>query len=157
MLKLNQLSPDRGARRKTKRLGRGHASGVGQQAGRGHKGQGSRAGGGVYTGHEGGQKPLYKRTPKLRGFRPHNKLAYGIVNVADLAFGEKDSVVNLAALIEAGVVKKSFSLLKVLGNGELKNALTVQAHAFSASAKEKILNAGGKAEMLPLLAEKTKA
>jgi large subunit ribosomal protein L15 len=148
MLKLNQLSPDRGARRKTKRLGRGHASGVGQQSGRGHKGQGSRAGGGVYTGHEGGQKPLYKRTPKLRGFRPHNKLAYSIVNVANLAFGEKDGVVNLASLIEAGVVKKNSGLLKVLGNGELKTALTVQAHAFSASAKEKIQNAGGQAETL---------
>ena len=154
MLKLNQLRPDRGARRKTKRLGRCHASGVGQQSGRGHKGQGSRAGGGVYTCHEGGQKPLYKRTPKLRGFRPHNKLTYSVVNVADLARGAESGVVNLAALIKSGVVRKNSSLLKILGNGELKTALTVQAHAFSAAAKEKIQNAGGQTETLPLLTEK---
>jgi large subunit ribosomal protein L15 len=82
---------------------------------------------------------------------------YSVVNVASLAFGEKDGVVNLASLIESGVVKKNSGLLKVLGNGELKAALTVQAHAFSASAKEKIQNAGGQAETLPAAAEKPKA
>ncbi|GBR75822.1 50S ribosomal protein L15 [Candidatus Termititenax persephonae] len=157
MLRLNQLQANRGARRKTKRLGRGHASGTGQQAGRGHKGQGSRAGGGVYIGHEGGQKPLYKRTPKLRGFRPNNKLVYAVVNAANLEKGAKDGVVNLASLQGAGLVRKTASLLKVLGNGEVKAALTVRAHAFSAVAKDKIEKSGGQAEILSLLAEKAQA
>ena len=146
MLRLNQLSPDKGSRRKTRRVGRGHGSGKGQQAGRGHKGQGSRAGGGVYVGHEGGQKPLYKRTPKLRGFRPDNKLTYSVINVSDLEKGAKAGAVNLVSLKEAGLIRKTAILLKVLGNGELKTALTVQAHAFSASAKAKIEKAGGKTE-----------
>ncbi|GBR72354.1 50S ribosomal protein L15 [Candidatus Termititenax spirochaetophilus] len=153
MLRLNELSPDRGSRKKTKRLGRGHASGQGQQAGRGHKGQGSRAGGGVYDGHEGGQKPLYKRTPKLRGFRPSDKLFYDTVNVNELESGAKDGAVNLASLVAAKLIRKSAKLLKVLGNGELKAALTVQAQAFSASAKEKIEKAGGKAEIITAVQE----
>ncbi|MDR1997327.1 MAG: 50S ribosomal protein L15 [Candidatus Margulisbacteria bacterium] len=151
MVRLNELRPDRGARRASKRLGRGHASGQGQQAGRGHKGQGSRAGGGVYTGHEGGQKPLYKRTPKLRGFRPADRIAYTVVNVGKLAAAAKDGAVNLAVLIEAGVVRKSAKFLKVLGGGEVQAALTVQAHAFSESAKAKLQKAGGAVQTLQIV------
>lgn len=151
MVKLNELRPDRGARKKTKRLGRGHASGKGQQAGRGHKGQGSRSGGGVYTGHEGGQKPLYKRTPKLRGFRPANKIIYTVVNLGDLESAAKANAVNLANLIEAGVVRKSAKFLKVLGSGEVNSALTVQAHAFSESAKAKLQKAGGSVQTLQIV------
>ena len=151
MVKLNELRPDAGARRKTRRVGRGHGSGKGQQAGRGHKGQGSRAGGGVYTGHEGGQKPLYKRTPKLRGFRPTDKIVYTIVNVGSLEAAAKSGAINLAGLIEAGVVRKSAKFLKVLGGGEVKNALTVQAHAFSESAKAKLQKAGGSVQTLQIV------
>lgn len=150
MLKLNQLSPDKGSRKTAKRIGRGHGSGSGQQAGRGHKGQGSRAGGGVYDGHEGGQKPLYKRTPKLRGFRPANKLVYTGVNVGKLESAAKSGTINLATLIEAGVVRKNTKFLKILGNGEVTTALTVQAHAFSESAKEKLQKAGGSVQTLQI-------
>jgi len=150
MLKLNQLSPDKGARRKALRVGRGHAAGQGQQAGRGHKGQGSRAGGGVYDGHEGGQKPLYRRTPKLRGFKPANKIIYTGINVGELESVAKAGAINLAMLIEAGAVRKNTKFLKILGSGEVKSALTVQAHAFSASAKEKLQKAGGTVQTLQI-------
>ncbi|MDR2431061.1 MAG: 50S ribosomal protein L15 [Candidatus Margulisbacteria bacterium] len=150
-LRLNELRADRGARRKPKRLGRGHASGQGQQAGRGHKGQGSRAGGGVYAGHEGGQKPLYKRTPKLRGFQPAGKIVYAVVNAGRLEAAAGSGAVNLAALIKSGVVRKNTQFLKILGGGEIKTALTVQAHAFSAAAKEKIQQAGGSVQTLQIV------
>lgn len=153
MVKLNQLRADVGARKKKKRVGRGHASGTGQQAGRGHKGQGSRSGGGVpYQGFEGGQKPLYKRTPKLRGFNSINRLEYAIVNLSDIAELKKDSI-DLAVLVEAGLVRKSAKFLKVLGNGELKAAVTVKAHKFSDSAVAKIEKAKGKAEVMVVTAK----
>lgn len=153
MVKLNQLRADVGARKKSKRVGRGHASGTGQQAGRGHKGQGSRSGGGVpYQGFEGGQKPLYKRSPKLRGFNAVNALHYAVVNVGDFAEIKKE-VIDLAVLVEAGLVRKSAKLLKVLGNGELKSAVTVKAHKFSESAVAKIEKAKGKAEVMTVAAK----
>lgn len=153
MVKLNQLRSDVGARKKRKRVGRGHASGTGQQAGRGHKGQGSRSGGGVpYQGFEGGQKPLYKRTPKLRGFNAVNSLEYAIVNVGEIAELKKDSV-DLSVLVAAGLVRKSAKFLKVLGNGEVKSAMTIKAHKFSESAVAKIEKAKGKAEVMIITAK----
>jgi large subunit ribosomal protein L15 len=153
MVKLNQLRADVGARKKSRRVGRGHASGSGQQAGRGHKGQGSRSGGGVpYQGFEGGQKPLYKRSPKLRGFNSINKFQYAIVNIGDIAELKKD-VIDLAVLVEAGLVRKSAKFLKILGNGELKSAITVKAHKFSDSAVAIIEKAKGKAEVLKIVAK----
>ncbi len=160
MLKLNELRPNKGARKKIKRVGRGHASGSGQQAGRGHKGQQSRSGGGVpYQGFEGGQKPLYKRIPKLKGFTYHAKREIGIINVADLAKFKTGSIVNLKTLQDAGIIHKKCDLLKILGDGELKIALTIQAHKFSDTAKTKIEKAGGKAEQVAILqpARKEKA
>ena len=148
MIKLNQLRADVGARKKKHRVGRGHASGTGQQAGRGHKGQNSRSGGGVpYQGFEGGQKPLYKRSPKLRGFNAINSLRFAIVNLSDIA-ELNVPVVDIAVLAEAGLVRKSAKFLKVLGNGEVTSAVTVKAHKFSESAVKKLEAAKGTAEVL---------
>lgn len=153
MVKLNQLRADVGARKKKHRVGRGHASGSGQQAGRGHKGQGSRSGGGVpYQGFEGGQKPLYKRSPKLRGFNATNSLKFAVVNLGDIA-ELKVATVDLAVLAEAGLVRKSAKFLKVLGTGELTTAVTVKAHKFSDSAVKKLEAAKGKAEVLVIKKE----
>lgn len=150
MIKLNDLRPNKGARKKLVRVGRGHASGFGQQAGRGHKGQQSRSGGGVpYQGHEGGQKPLYKRIPKLKGFNHFRRTEYAIINIADFV-NLKDPQVNLEVLQKAGLLKKTANYLKVLGSGELKQAYTVQTHKISATAKEKIEKAGGKVELVSI-------
>lgn len=150
MLKLNELFPNKGSRKKIMRVGRGHGSGSGQQAGRGHKGQQSRSGGGVpYQGHEGGQKPLYKRIPKLKGFSSNRYLNYSLVNIADFS-KLKDSKVNLQTLKEAGLLIKSASYLKILGSGELKQAYQVEAHKISQKAKEKIEKAGGKVELVSI-------
>ena len=152
MVKLNQLRSNEGARKKKKRVGRGHASGTGQQSGRGHKGQGSRSGGGVYQGHEGGQKPLYKRSPKLRGFNAINSLSYTIINLSDIAELNLP-MVDLAILTEAGLARKSAKFLKVLGNGELTAPVIVKAHKFSDSAIEKIKTAKGTAEVVVIVAK----
>ena len=144
-MKLNELRPAEGSRKDSYRKGRGPGSGNGKTAGKGHKGQNARSGGGVRPGFEGGQLPLYRKLPK-RGF--NNKFAtnYAIVNVSDLNVFENGAVVDLEALLAKKIVRKSLDGLKVLGNGELTKNLTVKAAVFSATAKEKITAAGGQAE-----------
>ena len=144
-MKLNELSPAQGSAKAAYRKGRGPGSGNGKTAGKGHKGQNARSGGGVRPGFEGGQLPLYRKLPK-RGFTNRFAVNYAIVNVAALNKFEDGSVVDLEALIAAKLVRKSLDGLKVLGNGELTKKLTVKATVFSATAKEKIEAAGGKTE-----------
>ena len=143
---LAHLAPAPGSRRKPKRIGRGPGSGHGKTATRGNKGQNSRSGSTAqYFGFEGGQMPLHRRLPK-RGFTNIFRREFAIVNVGDL--GRFDGEVTLAGLIEAGLVRKNGTRIKILGAGELKKALTVRAHQFSKSAAEKIAAAGGKAEIV---------
>ena len=146
-MKLHELSPAEGSAVKAWRVGRGTGSGNGKTAGKGHKGQNARSGGGVRPGFEGGQIPLYRKLPK-RGF--HNKFGktYSIVNVDVFNKFEDGAVVDLATLLEKKIVRKANDGLKVLGRGELTKKLTVQAKIFSASAKEKIEAAGGKVEVI---------
>ena len=144
-MKLHDLAPAEGSVKNTKRIGRGAASGQGKTAGKGHKGQKARSGGGVRPGFEGGQMPLARRLPK-RGF--NNIFAKKIVaiNLSSLNVFDEGAVVTADALVEKGVIKKVYDGVKVLGNGKVEKKLTVQATAFSASAKEAIEAAGGKAE-----------
>ena len=144
-MKLHELSPAEGSAKAAWRKGRGTGSGNGKTAGKGHKGQNARSGGGVRPGFEGGQLPLYRKLPK-RGF--HNKFAvhYSIVNVSDLNRFEDGSVVDMEALLAAKLVRKELDGVKILGEGELSKKLTVKATVFSATAKEKIEAAGGKTE-----------
>lgn len=144
-MKLHELSPAAGSAVKPYRKGRGTGSGNGKTAGKGHKGQNARSGGGVKPGFEGGQLPLYRRLPK-RGF--YNKFAtvYTEVNVEKLNGFEDGAVVDMAALLAAGIVRKENDGLKILGRGEITKKLTVRANVFSASAKEKIEAVGGTAE-----------
>ena len=144
-MKLHTLSPAEGSVRECFRKGRGPGSGNGKTAGKGHKGQNARSGGGVRPGFEGGQLPLYRKLPK-RGFKNRFAVNYSIVNVAALNKFEDGAVVDLEALIAAKIVRKPLDGLKVLGNGELTKKLTVKATVFSATAKEKIEAAGGKTE-----------
>ena len=144
-MKLNELSPAKGSAKAAWRKGRGPGSGNGKTAGKGHKGQNARSGGGVRPGFEGGQLPLYRKLPK-RGFTNRFAVNYAIVNVADLNKFDDGSVIDLAVLLEKKIVRKELDGLKVLGNGELTKKLTVKATVFSASAKEKIEAAGGKTE-----------
>lgn len=146
-MKLHELSPAEGSAVAKYRKGRGPGSGNGKTAGKGHKGQNARSGGGVRPGFEGGQFPLYRRHPK-RGFKNHFAKRYATLNVGRLEVFENGSVVNLEALIEAGIVKKPFDGLKILGDGVLTKNLTVEAAIFSAQAKEKIEAAGGKTEVI---------
>ena len=146
-MKLHELQPAQGSNTAAKRKGRGHSSGNGKTAGYGHKGQKARSGV-KKAGFEGGQMPLQRRLPK-RGFNNIFATKYANVKISDLeAKFEAGSVVDTKALVEAGIIKKSLDGIKVLGNGELTKALTVQAAAFTASAKEKIEKAGGKAEVI---------
>ena len=147
-MKLHELSPAAGSTKERKRIGRGPASGQGKTAGKGHKGQKARAGRGMQIGFEGGQMPLQRRIPK-RGFNNIFASEIAIVNVAalDKAY-EAGATVTVDSLIEKGLVKKALDGVKVLGHGELTKALTVQANAFSESAKQKIEAAGGKTEVL---------
>lgn len=146
-MKLHELRAAEGATRAPKRKGRGTASGNGTTAGRGMNGQNSRSGGGVRLGFEGGQMPLYRRLPK-RGFTNIWGTEYAIVNVDALNKFEAGTVVNQAVLEDAGIVKQVKDGIKILGEGELKVALTVQAAKFSKTAVEKIEAAGGKAEVI---------
>ena len=147
-MRLHELSPMPGSTKEVKRIGRGHGSGQGKTAGKGHKGQKARAGRGMNPGFEGGQMPLQRRLPK-RGFNNIFAKEIAIVNVAalDAAF-DNGAVVDPAALIEKGLVKKELDGIKVLAHGELTKKLTVKAHAFSAEAKAKIEAAGGTAEVI---------
>ena len=144
-MKLNELSPAAGSAKASFRKGRGAGSGNGKTAGKGHKGQNARSGGGVRPGFEGGQLPLYRKLPK-RGFKNRFAINYAIVNVDSLNAFENGAVVDLKALKDLRIVRKELDGLKILGSGELTKALTVKATVFSASAKEKIEAAGGKIE-----------
>jgi large subunit ribosomal protein L15 len=141
-----KLSPAPGAKKDRKRVGRGDGSGKGTYSGRGSKGQKSRAGYKMRPGFEGGQLPLIKRLPRLRGFTNPFKTEYSLVSLAQLASFEAGSEVTPERLVEAGVIKSLKKPVKVLAGGELKIALTVKANKFSAAAKAKIEAAGGKAE-----------
>lgn len=146
-MKLHDLKPAEGSVKTPLRKGRGTGSGLGKTAGRGHKGQKSRSGGGVRPGFEGGQMPLSRRLPK-RGFTNIFAKVYSLVNVSDLDVFEEDTVVTPEMLRETGLVRKLNDGIKVLGDGELTKKLTVQAHKFSKSAMEKIEASGGKAEVI---------
>src|SRR5512137_1087214 len=146
-MRLEELKPSQGARKKSKRVGRGHGSGTGKTAGKGHKGQKARSGGSIKAGFEGGQMPLQRRLPK-RGFNPLSRKEYALVNLRDLELFEAGSVVDIEALGKAGLVGQLKDGIKVLGDGDLSKALTVKAHKFSQSAQEKIVAAGGTVEVL---------
>ena len=145
-MKLHELSPAPGSTKAVKRVGRGAGSGTGKTAGKGHKGQNARSGGGVRPGFEGGQMPLQRRVPK-RGFNNIFATQYAVINVSDLDKFEDGAVVDADALKQAGVIKKKYDGVKVLGRGEINSKLTVIAAKFSASAQQKIEQAGGKAEV----------
>lgn len=146
-MQLQDLSPAVGSKKKAKRVGRGHGSGMGKTSGKGHKGQKARSGGGVRPGFEGGQMPLQRRIPK-RGF--NNIFAKKIVaiNVGSLNVFENDTIVDSQAILNAGITKETLDGIKILANGELTKKLTVQASAFSESAKKKIEAVGGKVEVI---------
>ncbi len=146
-MKIHELKAVEGSTKEVKRIGRGHGSGNGKTAGKGHKGQKARAGRGQRFGFEGGQMPLQRRVPK-RGFNNIFATEYATVNIAALNVFEDGAVVDAAALIEKGIIKKEYDGLKILGNGELTKKITVKAVAFSAAAKDKIVAAGGKYEVL---------
>jgi large subunit ribosomal protein L15 len=146
-MKIHELSPAPGSTHVSKRIGRGLGSGTGKTAGKGHKGQKARSGGGVRPGFEGGQNPLYRRLPK-RGFKNFGRVEYAVINLADLNAFEAETVVTPELLLETGLVKNPKDGIKVLGNGELTVKLTVKANKFSASAVEKIQAAGGQSEVI---------
>jgi len=145
-MKISDLAPEPGSRKTRKRVGRGPGSGHGKTSCKGHKGQKARSGGGVKPGFEGGQMPLQRRLPK-RGFTNIFQKKYSIINVGSL---EKisESTITPEVLLQEGLIKNTKDMVKVLGNGEITKAVTVKAHAFSASAKEKIIKAKGTAEQI---------
>ena len=145
-MNLHDLHPALGSTHVGKRKGRGHGTGNGKTAGRGHKGQGARSGGGVRVGFEGGQMPLSRRVPK-RGFNNIFAKPLEIVNLSALNAFEDGAVVNAEALLAKGILNKCEYGFKVLGNGKVTKKVTVEASAFSKSAKEAIEAAGGKAEV----------
>ncbi len=147
-MKLHELSPMEGSTKERYRKGRGAGSGNGKTAGKGHKGQNARSGGGVRPGFEGGQLPLYRKLPK-RGFNNYRfGKKYAVVNVQSLNKFNNGDVVDCAALLAAGIIKNCFDGVKILGVGELTKILTVKAAVFSATAKEKIEAVGGKTEVV---------
>lgn len=150
MAELHDLSPAAGSHRNRKRLGRGPGSGTGKTSGRGQKGQGARAGGNVSPHFEGGQMPLQRRLPK-RGFANINRVEYQVVNVRDLERMEGD--VNVASMRSAGLIGHATRPVKILGQGDIGKALSVEAHAFSKSAREKIEAAGGSVSVLGSVGE----
>ncbi len=146
-MKLSELKPPEGARKKRKRIGRGEGSGHGGTSTKGHKGYKARSGGSVSPGYEGGQMPLQRRLPK-RGFKNPFRKEYNIINVRDLARFAAGTVVDVATLKASGLVKRGYWGVKVLGEGTLSYPLTVQGHHYSLAAKNKIEAAGGKAEVI---------
>jgi large subunit ribosomal protein L15 len=146
-MKIHELTPALDSNKAVKRIGRGHGSGNGKTAGKGHKGQNARSGGGVRIGFEGGQMPLARRIPK-RGLNNIFATKYAIVNVSDLNKFKDGTVVDTELLVASGLVKKVNDGVKILGNGELTAKLTVKAAKFSQSAVEKIEKAGGKTEVM---------
>jgi len=151
MLTLKNLKSPKGTTRNTKRIGRGEGSGQAKQAGKGHKGQTARSGGGIALGFEGGQMPLYRRIPK-RGFTNIHRRTNAVLNLSDLAridvksFGE----ITLESLVKSNFVKGRFDRLTILASGELNQAVSIKAHRISEAAQEKIKKAGGKFELLPI-------
>ena len=146
-MKMHELAPAIGSTKEAKRIGRGHGSGNGKTAGKGHKGQHARAGRGMRPGFEGGQMPLQRRVPK-RGFNNIFAKEWQAINLSALEVFEDGTTVDAAALAEKGIIKKTNIPVKVLGNGKLSKKLTVKLNAYSASATEKINALGGKAEVL---------
>ncbi len=147
-MRLHDLHPAPGSTHAKRRVGRGTGSGHGTTAGKGHKGQKARAGGGVKPGFEGGQTPLYRRLPQRRGFRNITRKVYAVINLDDLEQFEAGTEVSVESLMKCGLVKRLKDGVKVLGDGELTKALTVKVHKFSKSAEEKIASAGGTAEVV---------
>lgn len=145
---LSRLRPAEGAVHPRKRVGRGIGSGSGKTAGRGTKGQKAR--GTVRPGFEGGQTPLARRVPRLRGFKPHRRKEYAIANVAQLMVFEENAEVTPEALIDRQIISEIKDGVKILGDGELTRPLVVRAHKFSAAAEEKIRQAGGTVEVIPV-------
>ena len=146
-MKLNELKSAEGSRQVSKRVGRGYGSGLGKNCGTGHKGQNSRSGGGVRIGFEGGQTPMYRRSPK-RGFTNYTEKEYATVNVGDLESLKAGSKVTLETLKEKGILKTKYTALKVLGEGKLTKNLTVVANKFTKSAEKAIVDAGGSIEVI---------
>ena len=146
-MKMHELAPALGSTKEAKRIGRGHGSGNGKTAGKGHKGQKARAGHGMRAGFEGGQMPLQRRVPK-RGFNNIFAEEWAAINVSALEVFEDGTVVDAAALVSKGIIKKANLPIKVLGNGKLTKKLEVKLNAYSASAAEKINSVGGKAEVI---------
>jgi large subunit ribosomal protein L15 len=146
-MKLHELKPAEGSRKERKRVGRGIGSGTGKTAGKGHKGQNARSGGGVRLGFEGGQTPLFRRLPK-RGFTNINRKEYAIVNLDALNRFEDGAEVTPELLIETGIVSNEKAGIKILANGKVEKKLTVKAHKFSSAAKEAIEAAGGQTEVI---------
>ena len=146
-MKLHELSPSEGSKKKAFRVGRGHGSGNGKTSGKGQKGQKARSGGGVRPGFEGGQMPIYRRLPK-RGFTNIFAKKYTSINVEDLNKFDNGTEITAEVLIENGVIKKINDGIVVLGRGDLNKKVTIKAKRFSKSAEEKISAAGGKAEVI---------
>lgn len=146
-MQLHELKPAEGSRKERKRLGRGIGSGQGKTAGKGHKGQNARSGGGVRLGFEGGQTPLFRRLPK-RGFTNIHRVEYAEVNLETLNRFDEGIEITPELLIEARIVKNAKAGIKILGNGNVEKKLTVKAHKFSAAAKAAIEAAGGQAEVI---------
>ncbi len=146
-MNLHEMKYNEGARHTTKRLGRGQGSGQGKTAGKGHKGQNARSGGGVAIGFEGGQTPFFKSMPK-RGFTNFNRLEYAVVNLTELNRFDNGTTVTPELLKQAGIVRKQLDGIKVLGNGKLEKKLTVSCHKISKSAQAAIEKAGGKVEVI---------
>ncbi|KON85792.1 50S ribosomal protein L15 [Sporosarcina globispora] len=146
-MKLHELKPAEGSRQERKRKGRGIGSGNGKTAGKGHKGQNARSGGGVRPGFEGGQTPLFQRLPK-RGFTNINRKEYAVVNLDALNRFEDGAIVTPELLIETGVVSNEKAGIKILAKGKVEKKLTVKAHKFSSAAKEAIEAAGGQTEVI---------
>ncbi|CAI8935894.1 MULTISPECIES: 50S ribosomal protein L15 [Bacillus] len=146
-MKLHELKPAEGSRKTRNRVGRGIGSGNGKTAGKGHKGQNARSGGGVRPGFEGGQMPLFQRLPK-RGFTNINRKEFAVVNLDKLNSFAEGTEVTPELLLETGVISKFKSGVKILGDGKLEKKLTVKANKFSASAKQAIEAAGGTAEVI---------
>jgi len=147
-MRLNDAQPKEGSKKRRRRVGRGISAGQGASCGFGMRGQKSRSGRGTRPGFEGGQLPLYRRIPKLKHFPLVNQKVYTIINVEDLADLAAGTEVTLNSLLEAGILTTAKAPLKVLGNGEISNALTVKAAAFTKSAKAKIEEAGGTCEVV---------
>ena len=146
-MNLHEMKPAVGARKSRKRIGRGIGSGFGKTSGKGHKGQNARSGGGTRLGFEGGQTPLFQRLPK-RGFTNINRKEYAVVNIEKLNLFDEGTVVTAELLLESGIVSKTKSGIKILGNGTLEKKITVKANKFSAAAKEAIEKAGGQTEVV---------